>query len=240
MLLLALFGVAAGGAAADAGHGDETDPARNTPLPCELLSGLDTPPRSAKSIVHLANKCGLVGTDIEFQSRKDASGKVHDYAFVGTMGAGLRIFDVTKPSEPRPAGRYTDPGWQNDVQVEGNVATLTFDGLVGEDSTGSECLKTKYPEANGQGVDILRLRYSARTANFRVTNPTCVANPPGGAHNATMNPRARWIAISNPSSDWAVDLVDLRPFYEGTGEPEHAYRFIDESRQDDATEQATK
>jgi hypothetical protein len=230
----ALVGLVAAGALADPGHeGDELDPARDEPLPCELVNTPGLPSRSAENIEHLANVCGVVGTDVEFQSRKDASGKVHDYAFVGTMGGGMRIFDVTDPSEPRPAGRYTDPGWQNDVQVEGNVAVVTFDGVTGEPSTGSTCLQSK-PGSMGQGVDILRLDYKPRSANFRVELGGCVANPPGGAHNSTMNPREQWLAISNCCSDWAVDLVDLRPFYKGKN-ARHTYRFIDESRAGDPT-----
>ena len=219
---------------------DETDPARNTPLPCELVDTPGMPARSAKNMTHLANRCGLVGTDIEFQSRKDASGKVHNFAFVGTMGAGFRIWDVTNPSNPRRAGGFVDSGWQNDIQVEGNVAVSTFDGVAGEDSTASTCLKTKYPEANGQGVDIFKLHFDRSTAEFDVTNPTCVANPPGGAHNATLHPQGKWLAISNPSSDWAVDIIDLRPFFNGNGDPRHVYRFIDESRQDTQSEKDMK
>ena len=37
----------------------------------------------------------------EARKRKAADGKVHDYAFVGTMGAGTRIFDVTDPATIR-------------------------------------------------------------------------------------------------------------------------------------------
>jgi LVIVD repeat len=191
------------------------------------------PARSAENLKHLANVCEVVGTDVEFQSRKDASGKVHDYAFVGTMGGGMRIFDVTNPSEPRDAGAYADPGWQNDVQVEGNVAIITFDGVTGEPSTGSTCLQSK-PNSMGQGVDILKLDYKPRSADFDVSLEGCVANPPGGAHTATMNPRAQWLAINNCCSDWAVDLVDLRAFYDGKN-PRHTYRFIDESKASDPT-----
>src|SRR3712207_3938734 len=144
------------------------------------------------------------------------------------MGDGMRIFDLTDPSEPRPAGRDTDPGWQNDVQVEGNVAVVTFDGVTGESSTGSTCLQSK-PGSTGQGADILRLDFRPRSANFRVELGGCVANPPGRAHNSTMNPGERWLAINNCCSDWAVDLVDLRPFCDGK-KARHTYRFINESR----------
>src|SRR5215210_8336586 len=105
LLVLALgFALLVGGAAA--GPGDQTDPLRNTALPCELVSTQGGVPRASNHIVHVANVCGIVGTDVELQSRKDAAGQVHDYAFVGTMGAGPRIFDVTDPAHPVAAGGY--------------------------------------------------------------------------------------------------------------------------------------
>lgn len=209
---------------------DETDPARGVPLPCEAFStpGLTPQGRSNFNIIHLANVCGIVGTDVEFQSRRDSVGIVHDYAFVGTMGAGFRIFDVTDPAHPVVAGGYFDSGWQNDIQVRGDLAVSTFDGVSGEDSSASTCLKKNYPSANGQGVDIFRLNFNAGTARFNPSLLTCVANPPGGAHNSTINPTGAWLALSNPSSDWAVDVIDLSRI--GTGQAVHTYRLIDESR----------
>jgi hypothetical protein len=209
-----------------ASEGDSTDPVRNLAIPCEYLSGPATPARSNRNISHLANVCGVVGTDVELQSRTAADGVVHDYAFVGTMGAGFRIYDVTDPDHPRRAGGYDDPGWQNDVQVRGDVVVSTFDGLAGEDSSASTCLKERYPDADGQGVDIVRLAYDPATANFATSLLTCVANPPGGAHNSTLHPSGSWLAISNCCSDWAVDLIDLRE-----GGATHRWRFVDESRQ---------
>ena len=124
MLLLLAAVVAAGGVIAGAQgiDGDGLDPVRNVALPCEAVSTPGLVPRAAKNIAHVANVCGFVGTDIEFQSRKAADRTVHDYAFVGTMGGGTRIFDVTDPAHPVAAGRYTDPGYQNDVQVSGERA----------------------------------------------------------------------------------------------------------------------
>ncbi|MBT8250358.1 MAG: cadherin-like domain-containing protein, partial [Acidimicrobiia bacterium] len=162
----------------------ELDPARNVALPCEAISTPGAVPRAAFNMVHLANVCGLVGTDVEFQSRTAADGTVHDYAFVGTMGYGFRIYDITNPAAPTVAGGFQDAGWQNDVQVRGNVVISTFDGVAGEDSTTSTCLDA-IPNSGGQGVDIFRINFNPVTATFTTANPTCVANPPGGAHNAT-------------------------------------------------------
>src|SRR5688500_15731694 len=169
-LLLLALAIAAGGAiaGADALNGDPLDPVRNVALPCEAVSTPGLVPRAAKNIAHVANVCGFVGTDIEFQSRKAADGIVHDYAFVGTMGAGTRIFDVTDPAHPVAAGRYSDPGYQNDVQVSGDVLVLGFDSLSPSGAT-SLCLRTKGTGTAGQtraGVDIVRLVFDRETATF--------------------------------------------------------------------------
>ena len=221
--------------AAAVAQGDGTDPARNVPLPCEALSTPSLAPtgRSNHNIVHVANICGVVATDVEFQSRTDSTGRVRDYAFVGTMGAGFQIYDVTDPLDPREAGGYVDSGWQNDIQVRGNIAVSTFDGVAGEPSTASTCLQTNHPGANGQGIDIVKLIYNATTGNFTTQLLTCVPNPPGGAHNATIHPSGRFLAISNSSSDWAVDIIDLTQAGSvgvAGGKSLHRYRLIDQSR----------
>jgi hypothetical protein len=102
----------------------------------------------------------------------------------------------------------------------------TFDGVNGEDSNASTCLKTRFPDAKGQGVDVYNLSYDTRTAKFAVGLATCIANPPGGAHNATLSPDGTWLGISNCCSDWAIDVVDLR------GDPTLRYRVIDSSKAD--------
>jgi hypothetical protein len=229
LVLLAALTVGALAGSVWGGPSDATDPARNIAVPCESIASKGGVSRSAKDIVHVANVCGFVGTDVELQSRKDSTGKIHDYAFVGTMGAGTRIFDVTDPASPRAAGGYIDSGWENDVQLRGDVVVATFDGVNGEDSSASTCLKTRYPTALGQGVDIYRLVFDPKDADFDVKLVTCVANPPGGAHNASLSPDGKWLAISNCCSDWAIDVVDLRDI--ANGNAVHRYRLIDESKQ---------
>jgi len=190
--------------------GVSTDPARNVALPCEAVSTPGLAPRSARNITHVANVCGFVGTDVEFQSRTDAAGKVHDYAFVGTMGGGLRIFDVTNPARPTMAGRYTDPGWQNDVQVRGDTAVVSFDPVVVGPHV-SECLRAKQPTGVRQGgVDIVRLAFDPRTATFTTSLVDCyiVRTANGGAHNATLHPSGEWLAVDTSRS--GVEVVDLR------------------------------
>lgn len=186
--------------------GEELDPAHNVALPCEVLSTPGAVPRSAKNIAHVANVCGFVGTDVEFQSRTANDG-VHDYAFVGTMGAGLRIFDISDPAHPFIAGEYTDPGWENDVQVRGDVAVLTFDP-VGVTPKTSACLFKK--SATQGGVDIISLTYNPTTATFTTSLLDCVLTVGRGAHNATLHPSGDWLAVSAPSGNGWVDVIDLR------------------------------
>ena len=190
--------------------GISADPAHNTPLPCEAVATPGLVPRSAHNITHLANVCGFVGTDIEFQSRTDANGKVHDYAFLGTMGAGLRIFDITDPAHPFLAGSYTDPGWQNDVQVRGDTAVISFDPVVVGPHV-SECLRAKQPDAVREGgSDVVRLHFDPATASFTTSLVDCyvVETANNGAHNSTLHPSGEWLAIDTTRT--GVEVVDLR------------------------------
>ena len=191
--------------------GVSADPAHNLPLPCEALATPGLVPRSARNLTHVANVCGFVGTDIEFQSRVDADGDVHDYAFVGTMGAGLRIFDITNPAHPHSAGGYLDPGWQNDVQVRGDTAVISFDPVVAGPHV-SACLRAKQPDAVTKGgSDVVRLTYHPATATFSTALVDCYVVQTGGSngsHNATLHPSGEWLAIDTTRT--GVEVVDLR------------------------------
>jgi hypothetical protein len=193
-------------------EGDELDPAYNVPIPCELVGTPGNVARAAKNIAHLANVCGFVGTDIEFQSRVDASGRVHDYAFVGTMGAGTRIFDVTDPANPQFAGGYLDPGWQNDVQVRGDTLVIGFDWLlVGADV--STCLQGKNlarGTATEAGVDIVRLNFDPVSATFETSLVDCYLSSvdTGGAHTTTIHPSGDWLTIDTAFA--GLEVVDIR------------------------------
>jgi hypothetical protein len=199
-------------AIANAGGDRPLDPAYNVALPCEAVATPGLAPRSAKNIVHVANVCGFVGTDIEFQSRVDVRGEVRDYAFVGTMGAGTRIFDVTDPTRPTIAGGYLDPGWQNDVSVRGDLLVIAFDWL-GAGATVSTCLKQKGSGTDGitrGGIDIVRLEYDPQTATFHTRLVDCYlsALSSGGAHTVTIHPSGEWISMN--SSFNGIEVVDVR------------------------------
>jgi hypothetical protein len=188
------------------------DPVRNVALPCEAVSTPGLVPRSAKNLAHVANVCGFVGTDIEFQSRRAADGTVHDYAFVGTMGGGTRIFDISDPAHPTTAGRYTDPGYQNDVSVRGDLLVLGFDSL-GVSGATSSCLQAKGAGTTGAtraGIDIVRLWYDGNTATFTTELIDCYlsSRSSAGAHTTTIHPSGDWISVN--TSFTGLEVVDVR------------------------------
>jgi LVIVD repeat-containing protein len=213
LLLAALVPAVTFGQAAD-----PLDPAHNVSLPCEALSTPGLVPRSARNLAHLANVCGFVGTDIEFQSRTASDG-LHDYAFVGTMGAGLQIFDITNPARPMEAGGYEDPGWEDDIQIWGDLAVIGVDPVEVTPKT-SACLM-QYSAVDG-GIDILSLHFDAATARFSTELLGCVPNlAGGGAHNAQIHPSGQYVVMLNPRGDGSIDIVDLRD-----GQMRHTYRFV--------------
>jgi hypothetical protein len=215
------------GMAGAAAQDDPLDPAHNVSLPCEALSTPGAVPRSAKNVVHIANVCGFVGTDIEFQSRMADDG-LHDYAFVGSMGSGMQIFDVTDPARPVEAGGYADPGWEDDIQVRGDLAVLGFDPLVVAPKT-SACLAAK--SATAGGIDIVRMTFNLQTARFTTALVDCVPNLRGGsnnfgggAHNAQIHTSGQWVGMINPRTHGSVDVVDLRGV-----EAVHRWRIVQDA-----------
>lgn len=208
----------------------QLDPVTSVSLPCEALSTPGLVPRSAKNLAHVANVCGFVGTDIEFQSRRAADGTVHDYAFVGTMGAGTRIFDITDPAHPTAAGGYLDPGYQNDVSVRGDLLVLGFDSL-GISGATSACLHGKGSGTAGQtraGIDMVRLAFDRESATFTTELIDCYlsSQSSSGAHTVTIHPSGQWISVN--TSFVGVEVVDIR-----SGAPTLA-QFLPDAIVDDA------
>ncbi len=198
--------------AAGAGPLDILDPIRTSPLGCQARPAPGVPGRSQRGgIDHQAYACGVVGTDMELQSRRDARGFVHDYAFAGTVGEGFRIFDVTDPKNPTPAGATRVTGYQNDVVVRGDYAFQAYDGVSANPVNASPCLQAQV------GTDVFKLNYNRQTATFQPQHVSCIPNGPGGSHTATIHPSGQWLAISNPGSR-AIDIVDLRNLSRATFE----------------------
>ncbi len=201
----------------DPAEGELLDPAHNVPVPCEAIHTLGGLPRAARNISHIANVCGIVGTDLEFQSRVDANGDVHDYVILGTMGAGARIFDITDPTLPRYVGGYVDPGWQNDVQVFGDLLILGFDPFVAA-IHGSDCLRQKGSGTTGQtrgGVDFIKLEFDPVQATlkapltFQTKRLGCyLTQEGGGAHTVTIHPSGEWLSLNTSAT--GIEVVDLR------------------------------
>jgi uncharacterized repeat protein (TIGR01451 family) len=200
------------------GQETELDPARPAPLPCEFVQGPGNVSRAAQNLTHVASVCGFVGTDVEFQSRlRDTPNptdgnaqELRDYVFVGTMGAGLRIYDVTNITDANPltvsitfAGAYFDPGWQGDVQVWGDTASVAFDTLaVGSSGPASLCLGTS------NGTDVIDLNYDDSLGIFLPTLRGCVGAT--RTHTHTLHPSGDWIAGSTTTGTSGVDVFDLR------------------------------
>jgi hypothetical protein len=193
--------------------GDPLDPARNVALPCESIATPGLVPRSAKNLAHVANVCGFVGTDIEFQSRVAADSTVHDYAFVGTMGAGTRIFDITDPAHPTSAGGYVDPGWQNDVAIRGDLLVLGFD-WIGVSGSISDCLHqqagTDPLRQTRGGIDVVRLIFDPGSATFTTSRIGCYlsSHESGGAHTVTIHPSGGWISVNSAFAGVEVVRTD--------------------------------
>src|SRR5687767_9951604 len=228
-LILLVGAILALPTAAQTAEPDPLDHVRNLALPCESLSTPGLVPRSAKNLAHVANVCGFVGTDIEFQSRQADDG-LHDYAFVGTMGGGTRIFDITDPARPIEAGAYTDPGYQNDVSLRGDLLVLGFDSL-GVSGATSTCLHGKGSGTGGQtrgGIDIVRLVYDAGSATFTTELIDCYlsSQSSAGAHTVTIHPSGQWISVN--TSFVGVEVVDIR-----SGTPTLA-QFVGDAIVDDA------
>ena len=232
LLFVTVVGLAAIGSSAAGLFAAEVqlDPISSTALPCESVSTPGLLPRSAKNLAHLANVCGFVGTDIEFQSRRAADGTTHDYAFVGTMGAGTRIFDITDPAHPTAAGGYLDPGYQNDVSVRGDLLVLGFDSL-GLSGATSSCLRSKGSGTTGQtraGIDIVRLVYDRSSTTFTTELIDCYLSgqSSSGAHTVTIHPSGEWISLN--TSFVGLEVVDIR-----SGTPRLA-QFVGDAIVDDA------
>lgn len=153
------------------------------------LAHQGVPPAQGSGMTWWAQVPGVVGTDVEFLER---SGR--RYAVVGAMGEGFKIFDVTDGEHPVPAGVYLSSGYQNDIQISGNLAILATD--LPPDPRFPTC--TTCGEFEGiELVDVTNLGAPVKLADLATD---------GGAHNSTLI--GSTVYLSNPSRD-AIDVVDV-------------------------------
>ena len=222
--------------------GDPLDPVRNVALPCEAVSTPGLVPRAAKNIAHVANVCGFVGTDIEFQSRTAADGTCTTTRSSGRWAAGTRIFDVTDPAHPVAAGRYTDPGYQNDVQVSGDVLVLGFDSLGASRRDVRLPARTKGAGTAGQtkaGVDIVRLVFDPRDGDLPDAARRLLPVEPRARRARTRRRSIRaatYLTVNTSFNglevvDIRTDAGDARPDDSGDGRRRRARRLVLARRQ---------
>lgn len=146
-------------------------------------------PEVGENMVFHGQIPGLVGTDIEFQRRGTTT-----LAFVAAMGEGFKVLDISDPAHPVLVGAYASPGWQNDIQLQGNLAILANDEP--RDPRFPTC-----PECGTfEGIELID-----------VSNPALPVRivdlaTDGGAHNTTLIGSVAY--VSNPSRD-AMDVVDV-------------------------------
>jgi hypothetical protein len=195
---------------------------------CEAITP-PHPPRSAKDIVHVANICLGVGTDIEFQSRTLADGTIRDYAILGTIGDGTHIIDITDPALPHVAATYSASGRHNDVALYRDAShDLLFVAFDADGANTSECLR-----GHG-GVDIVEMNFNPATGDFRPVLLDCYVTADGtGAHTITMHPSGKWLSINTAEQGVEILLLGTIPasspgeFMRLSGGPKIDSRFVD-------------
>lgn len=153
------------------------------------LSHDGVPPPAGENVVWHAQFPDIVGTDIEFQERDGRT-----YAFVASMGTGIRIFDVTDGAHPVPVGVYASSGYQNDIQAQGTLAILATD--LPPDPRFPTCTTCGTFEGI-ELIDVSNLSAPVKLADLATD---------GGAHNSTLIGSVAY--LSNPSRD-AIDVVDV-------------------------------
>jgi hypothetical protein len=157
-----------------------------------FASHLPLPPPLGKNMQWWGQTPDLVGTDFEFHER---SGRT--YAFVASMGTGFRIFDITDRTHPSLVGVYSSPGYQNDIQVHGNLVVLSSDlPPYPGDPHHPECATCGVFEGI-ELVDVTNLSRPTKLSDLYIH---------GGAHNSTLV--GSHVYVSNISAR-SMDVVDV-------------------------------
>lgn len=141
---------------------------------------------------------GGAGTDHEFFVRDGRT-----YVAAAAIGRGFHIFDITGPlaADPKLISRYPSPGYQNDIQVQGNLAVLGTDEGGNRLDPNDPCGPVPSPVCNitFEGIELVDI------TNLAAPVPFSKIAISGGAHNSTLV--GNYIYVSNPSRR-ALDIVD--------------------------------
>ena len=141
------------------------------------------------------------GSDVEFIT----AGK-KEYALAGTLRKGLRIVDITDPTQPWEAAHYDCPLYQGDVQVWKNsgraYAAYTADSAFdsgGVKASTSKCGRDLADDFAAQGIDPAK---ALGTVIVDISNPrkprtVSFLLVPRGSHNMTIHPSGDYLYNSN-------------------------------------------
>jgi hypothetical protein len=72
----------------------------------------------SSNMEHIAHIPVPTATGIETQG---------NFLYVGLLDEGMKIYDISTPTQPVEVGSYLGPGYQNDVAVSGKIALLATD-----------------------------------------------------------------------------------------------------------------
>lgn len=157
------------------------------------------------------------GSDVEFIT----AGK-KEYALAGTLRKGLRIIDITDPTQPQQAAHYDCPLYQGDVQVWENggraYAAYTADSAFdsgGVKASTSQCGRDLADDFAAQGIDPAK---AIGTVIVDISNPrkprtVSFLSVPRGSHNMTVHPSGDYLYNSNSdlatSTDPTIEVWDI-------------------------------
>lgn len=150
-----------------------------------------TPPDSA-NVTWWHQAPDVVGTDMEFLERDGRR-----YSLVASMGTGFRIFDITDQAHPTLVGVHLSPGYQNDIQVQGNLAILSTDLPPYPGDPHHPLCESCGVFEGIEVVDITNLTLPVKLSDLYIK---------GGAHNATII--GTTVYVSNVGAD-AMDVIDV-------------------------------
>ncbi|MEV0776571.1 hypothetical protein [Streptomyces sp. NPDC050428] len=151
---------------------------------------------------HVANvpKEHLKGTnsDIAFQGK---------YAFSGNYD-GFRIFDISKPSQPKTVAQVLCPGGQNDISVSGDLLFLSTDSSRSDNS----CSSVSQPateKSSWEGMKIFDISDKRNPEYVAAVETAC------GSHTNTLVPDGKNVYVYVSSYSPSAAFPDCQPPHDG-------------------------